>query len=157
MKISSKPKQFIIPYSGNEQISFTLFFGSKRVPIMQNVNILQQYSYLTEIDYKKLDEIPKSTFRQNLKIGNNIHNGFELPIDIYFTNKTNDSFNISLIFFTFKEEDFDEIINYNEYSFGFEYDYSLVHKLKKLNLIDYLSYINKNINKISCKVIDNAI
>lgn len=124
---------------------------------MQNVNILQQYSYLTEIDYKKLDEIPKSTFRQSLKIGNNIHNGFELPIDIYFTNKTNDSFNISLIFFTFKEEDFDEIINYNEYSFGFEYDYSLVHKLKKLNLIDYLSYINKNINKISCKVIDNAI
>ena len=45
----------------------------------------------------------------------------------------------------FKEEYFDELINYNEFSFGLGYDYynqthSFVHKLKSLDLIDYLAF-----------------
>lgn len=99
--IYAKEKQFIIPYKGKEAISFTLFLGNKRVPIEQ-----------------KIDEPLKSNFRLPLKVGNDIHNGFELPIVIYFTNDTEDNFNIPFVFYTFKEEDFDEIINYNEYSFG---------------------------------------
>ena len=85
--IYAKEKQFIIPYKGKEAISFTLFLGNKRVPIEQKVNILQQYCYITENDVKKIDEPLKSNFRLPLKVGNDIHNGFELPIVIYFRMK----------------------------------------------------------------------
>ena len=178
--IYAKEKQFIIPYKGKEAISFTLFLGNKRVPIEQKVNILQQYCYITENDVKKIDEPLKSNFRLPLKVGNDIHNGFELPIVIYFTNDTEDNFNIPFVFYTFKEEDFDEIINYNEYSFGFGYEYynqsySFVHQLKSLDLVDYLAftiepdesnssgaliigkYQNIQKHKATCKVIKNAI
>ena len=100
--IYAKEKQFIIPYKGKEAISFTLFLGNKRVPIEQKVNILQQYCYITENDVKKIDEPLKSNFRLPLKVGNDIHNGFELPIVIYFTNDTEDNFNIPFVFYTFK-------------------------------------------------------
>ena len=174
-----KEKQLIIPYNGKERITFTLFLGQKRIPLTQNVNILQQYCYIKENDFRELDQVT-TNFRLPLKMDNDIHNAFELPIDIYLTNDTEDKFNIPFLFFTFKEEYFDELINYNEFSFWLGYDYynhthSFVHKLKSLDLIDYLAftiepdesnsngtiifgkYQNKQKHKATCKVVENAI